>query len=113
MLVEDLELSVRTGNVLRNAGIVTLDQLKALDASAVLALKNAGRKTWREIQELQQFFDEDSEDLKQSRWRTFTETVAMLNQQMNRNPEFRVVDADRGFLTAVRSSPIDGQRRMT
>jgi phenylalanine-4-hydroxylase len=48
-----LELSVRTSNCLRNAGIETLDQFLRLDRDDVLRWKGAGRKVWNEIAEVQ------------------------------------------------------------
>lgn len=53
-IVRNLELSVRASNVLRNSGLVqTLDDFMALTESTVMALPNAGRRTWREIKEVQ------------------------------------------------------------
>lgn len=52
--LDGLELSVRANNVLRAWGRVhTLDAFLALDRATVMSLKNAGMRTWREIQQLQ------------------------------------------------------------
>jgi DNA-directed RNA polymerase alpha subunit len=51
-LVEGLEISVRTANVLRDAGVATLVQLRALTEEQILALPNAGRKMLNEIREI-------------------------------------------------------------
>lgn len=53
--VDDLELSVRTRNVLKLAGIDSREALEGLTREAVLAMKNAGRKTWYEIECIQQY----------------------------------------------------------
>ncbi|TGT64043.1 MULTISPECIES: DNA-directed RNA polymerase subunit alpha C-terminal domain-containing protein [unclassified Mesorhizobium] len=51
--VDDLELSVRTGNVLRRYGITTIDRFLQLTKPEVMFFRHAGAKTWREIQEVQ------------------------------------------------------------
>lgn len=55
MTIDDLELSVRTGNVLRAAGYIELDRFLGLTKAEVLALPNAGARTWKEIEELQRY----------------------------------------------------------
>ncbi|TIW53851.1 MAG: hypothetical protein E5V54_24120 [Mesorhizobium sp.] len=51
--IDDLELSVRTGNVLRRYGVTTLDRFMELTKPEVMFFRHAGAKTWREIQEVQ------------------------------------------------------------
>lgn len=51
-LVTDLELSVRSHNVLELAGIKTLAELLTYDDARFLSLKNAGRKSLNEIKDV-------------------------------------------------------------
>ena len=54
--IESLELSVRASNVLRAWGRVnTLDEFMALDRETVMALPNAGARTWKEIEQMQKY----------------------------------------------------------
>lgn len=54
--INDIELSVRAGNVLRNMGINNLDAFMALTKKEVMAEINAGNRTWNEIANLQKHF---------------------------------------------------------
>lgn len=49
ILIEDLELSVRSYTCLKKAGILTVEQLKRLSADELLRIKNMGRKSVAEI----------------------------------------------------------------
>ena len=51
-VIDDLELSVRTSNVLRRMGVTTLENFMSLERRKFLAQKNAGIKSWREIEEV-------------------------------------------------------------
>nr|WP_308508135.1 DNA-directed RNA polymerase subunit alpha C-terminal domain-containing protein [uncultured Stomatobaculum sp.] len=51
VLIEDLELSVRSYTCLKKAGILTVEQLKRLSADELLRIKNMGRKSVAEIQD--------------------------------------------------------------
>lgn len=53
--LDSLELSVRTTNVLRLAGVDSREAFEALDKSTVLGMRNAGRKTWHEIESVQEW----------------------------------------------------------
>lgn len=53
--IDQLELSVRTSNVLRMAGIETIEQFLELNRNYVMRLPNAGVKTWREVDEVQRY----------------------------------------------------------
>jgi DNA-directed RNA polymerase alpha subunit len=50
--VEELELSVRSANCLRNKGIETIDQLLTFSEAELLKLKNFGRKNLNEIRDI-------------------------------------------------------------
>ena len=52
-IAQQLELSTRTTNLLDEHSVYTVDDFMALDRTIVLRWKNAGRKTWNEIQEAQ------------------------------------------------------------
>ena len=49
MNIDDLELTIRSSNALKNAGITTVEQLVNLDFSELSAIKNAGEKSITEI----------------------------------------------------------------
>lgn len=51
-LVDELELSVRTANALRDLGIVTLRDLCARSEADLLRCKGLGRKSMRELREI-------------------------------------------------------------
>ena len=54
-ILQELELSVRATNVLRNYGHVhTLEDFMALDRKTVMLLPHAGVRTWREIERMQE-----------------------------------------------------------
>lgn len=53
-ILDQLEISVRTTNVLRKHGVKTIDDFMALTRPVVLKLEYAGSKTWREIAEVQE-----------------------------------------------------------
>ncbi|MDO8785540.1 MAG: DNA-directed RNA polymerase subunit alpha C-terminal domain-containing protein, partial [Syntrophales bacterium] len=50
--VDDLELSVRSANCLKNAGIVTIGGLVQKTEAEMLKTKNFGRKSLNEIKEI-------------------------------------------------------------
>ncbi len=52
MNVDELELSVRSHNCLKNANIKTISDLVRLDESELLKFRNFGRKSLQEIQEI-------------------------------------------------------------
>ena len=53
-IVNEIELSVRTSNVLKNMGDVhTMDDFLALTEGHVRAVRGAGRRVWQEIRSVQ------------------------------------------------------------
>lgn len=52
-VLDQLEISVRTTNVLRNRGVTTIDDFMALTRPVVMKMEHAGAKTWREIADVQ------------------------------------------------------------
>lgn len=56
--LSQLELSVRARNVLRNLDIGDLESFMELTQEEILAVRNAGRQTWHEIRELQDYFSQ-------------------------------------------------------
>ena len=52
-IAADLELSVRAQNCLRANGVRTLDDFLRLSEHRVMQWRNAGRRTWGEIREVQ------------------------------------------------------------
>ena len=61
-LVEDLELSVRTAGVLRINEVINMAQFLKLTRPEVTAWKNAGRRTWNEIYDIQDEYKNVSRD---------------------------------------------------
>lgn len=57
-IIDDLEMSVRASNVLKKMGVETMDDFMALTRQTVMAQKNAGRRTWNEVLEMQTHFRE-------------------------------------------------------
>jgi len=56
--VEGLELSTRATGALRSAAILTVGQLTELTPKQILGWPNTGRKTLREIQEMQRYLQQ-------------------------------------------------------
>ena len=56
-VLDSLELSVRADRVLRSwGGVKTLDDFMALTREQVTSLKGAGVKTWKEVRDIQHYF---------------------------------------------------------
>ena len=51
MTIEELELSVRSFNCLKRAGIHTVGELTQRDESDMLRVRNLGRKSLEEVQQ--------------------------------------------------------------
>ena len=49
--IEELELSVRGFNILRRAGINTIDDIRNTGMDGIMSLRNMGRKTMNEVME--------------------------------------------------------------
>ena len=113
-VLDGLELSVRADRVLRMYGrIKTLDDFMALTKEQVMALKGAGARTWREIEEIQKNLAPLTPDEEhQERWDSFCDAVGRVNALMERHPEFRTCDAGAGFLVAVQSGKREATLRM-
>lgn len=107
--LDSLDLPVRATNVLRYEGIDSLSKFMALTWADVKKFEHAGRRTWAEIKKAQTLNISYQED--DSRWRTFMNATAHLNDFMVTHPDFRVVLAPDGCLIAVRSSLEDADRR--
>lgn len=54
--IDDLDLSVRAGNVLRKMGISDLEAFMALTKRQVMDQANAGARTWREVAAMRDHF---------------------------------------------------------
>lgn len=88
--LDSLELSVRTTNVLRLAGVVDRERFEALTAGEVLRLRNAGRKTWAEVQEWLRGPSLEEKEL------MVLESLAHANMWLRDMPSHRVVALDEG-----------------
>ncbi len=108
--VDDLEMSVRSGNVLRRAEIKTASQLLALTKEEVLQMPAAGIRTWREVSEIQEVLRKETGPT--TLWARFTTAVQDLNAFMEEFPEHRVVLEGCGFLIPVRSGELDAKKRL-
>lgn len=109
--VDTIEVSVRCANVLAREGVKTYSEFMALTKPLVMSWGGAGIRTWREIEALQEVFSGYQPPIEPT-WDTFCGLVVQLNEMMEARPEFHTVDAGQGFLTAVRSTVADGQKRL-
>lgn len=108
--VEDLELSVRTANVLRNANIYSIPDFMLLTRVFVLTLASAGPRTWREVSEVQKQLSREGQDERE--WQRFRSLVSEVNIFMCSRPVYRTVDVGHGFLVAVKCDDDDAAQRL-
>lgn len=88
-IVDHLEFSVRAGNCLRANGIATVEDFLALTDKEVLGWRNAGRRTWIEIADMQAAL---RSDFTPRPLHPAAELAAMtLNVLMRSDPTLRVV----------------------
>lgn len=100
-IVDDLELSVRTSNVLRGEGVRTLSAFMALSKDRVMAMKGAGVRTWNEIKSVQTNIAPTAAEAEKAAWHQFRELLAQANAVMAVNPSFRVVVDGNGYAMAA------------
>lgn len=80
-IIHDLELTVRTTNVLNAMGTVqTYDDFMALTKEQVMAQRNAGIRTWREVKEVQQNLRDGHPEVNGTLEQTATEITALRDQ---------------------------------
>jgi hypothetical protein len=79
-IYEQMELSVRTSNCMRRAGIETMDQFLRLDRDDVMGWKNAGIRTWNEIADLQSQLNTSAAE---HAFLRMPELAAMWNRQLD------------------------------
>ena len=90
-IVDDYEFSVRAGNVLRRLGVETVDSLLTLDRADVLAQKNAGVRTWKEIAEAQARLRGPSpDDVRAARRAELLNLLSAVNNILDLEPDWRV-----------------------
>lgn len=99
--ISELELSVRTSNVLRAQGVETVAQLMELTRDQMLSWRGMGRKSVREVLEIQRELKGPDRD---DRWAQFCEAVRTLNAMMARDPDFLMVLAPDHTVTPARLS---------
>ena len=95
--IEDLELSIRSYNCLRNAGINSIAELVKKDDRELLALKNFGRKSLREVKDqLQSVFLHQELVGTQGEKILFTDlsTVDLTSKEVLRNLNLAVQDLE-------------------
>jgi hypothetical protein len=90
MRVDDLELSVRAGNVLRAAGIETIEQFMSLNRRAVMAMPKAGVRTWREIEDVQRGFARHEDDFRRCNDERIKEFCGALNLFLDTHEDYGV-----------------------
>ena len=117
--VDELELSVRSSNVLRLAGVTTIEEFARLTKDQVMGFANAGRKTWNEIEEAQAWLLNGYPPRDYSRARAVV-LINHLNAILSEAPDLRVaVEAGRIVLLLVDPavhtypSPAQGARAET
>lgn len=95
LLVSDLEMSVRTQNVLSQMGIRTLKELRELKRYDAMRTKGCGQKTWSEIRDIVQQFSPPPAPL------GIVQAVKLVNDLMVHEHHLRLV-VDNGELRLYR-----------
>ncbi len=80
--IDAFEFSVRTSNVLQNAGIVTLGQMMKMTRKEILALPNAGKGTANEILHAQSTMLSYMKPI-----RTIGDALRVLNEHLAADPK--------------------------
>lgn len=101
-LANELELSVRAHAVLNRLGIETLDGFLAIQEREVLALTNAGRRTWREIKDTQDHIHWARSG--GSDWQRLKTLLHQANAILQARPAFRVA-LEAGRLVPIATQP--------
>lgn len=110
--ISELEVSVRTHNVLKKAGYINIGAVLDLDEKTARALPNAGARTWREIAELQESLKPPSQqEIVDEAWCDFVRAVGTANSLMRRHPQFRAVVVERGEIMAYETDRDTAERR--
>jgi DNA-directed RNA polymerase alpha subunit len=97
---DSLEISTKGRNALVDLGLQSVEQLLALTFLEVIALPNVGRKTWHEIQDLQETYGKPN-----SESRDFAQLDSLLvqvNQLLNKHRNFKVQTVSAGVLRATK-----------
>ena len=90
-ILDQFEFSVRASNVLRHMGVKTIDDLLAIDRSAVLAQKNAGVRTWKEISEAQEYLRGPTPEMvRENRRRALLSALSDVNSLLDMEPSRRI-----------------------
>lgn len=105
--LQQIELSVRAGNVLQQMNPdMNYNEFMALTKKQVLSLRNAGSRTWREVQEVQDYFREAYEKGPVTDptpgWSRCCDLLGEVNHLLMQNPRLRVVvNADASLTLAM------------
>lgn len=103
--VDGLELSVRTTNVLKLAGVETREAFEALDAGKVLAMRNAGRKTWYEIRDVQGWLKGPTREERERLVAALLEQACRQAREWLAEEDYRIVNVGRLDVRLVRLVP--------
>lgn len=111
-IVDELELSIRSSNVLRTMGVETMDDFMSLTKERFLAQRNAGARSWKEIVDLQRSLGARNVEIeRQLAWQKFCSLLGAANDLMVAYPHMRVCLAQDGCLVAAATSLSDGAKR--
>lgn len=90
--ISELELSVRTANTLRINGVNTIEDVMNLTFDQVMSFPNAGRKTWREIEEVQENLS--LKGLSEDRKKRLAALIEQVNFCLDTDPNLSIVAKD-------------------
>ncbi len=86
--VSELELSVRTANVCRAAGIISIEDFLAITKTEFMKFPNAGVRSWSEVEKTQQLIHYIRSGA--YAWEEFENAVLEVNKLMLKNAGFAV-----------------------
>lgn len=98
--VSDLELSVRASNVLRLAGVTTMQDFMRLTKQRVLSFANSGARTWKEIEQVQKSLQPEA--LRNYRLGILESALLAVNRVLAEDPDIMVVVRGNILIGAVR-----------
>jgi len=90
MTVDDLELSVRARNVLSTNGIKTIERFLSLDRPSVVAMRGAGVRVWKEIEEVQRTIAPTDADIRRGDDERIKQFCGALNFFLDVHEDFGV-----------------------
>lgn len=106
-IIDQLELSVRSSNILRGMGVETLWEFLGVNKSEFLRRPHAGARSWREVEQVQKALQTSLS----SPWDVFRNHIGAINNIMKENPSFRALLTSNGCLIAAQTVGDDADYR--